>query len=152
AFRSQAWLFIRKYRPSAVLIEDTGQGPSLRSEIKAQNGMELVPITPLGDKVERLRRHRRAIRSRLVQLPEGAAWRAEFISEATQFPDGPFDDQMDALSQYLDWIAGHPNLKERPPGPICQGTDSQGRPLRSSSSGASIQAKGIVVQLGSRGM
>jgi len=151
AFRSQAWLFIRKYRPSAVLIEDTGQGPSLRSEIKAQNGMELVPITPLGDKVERLRRHRRAIRSGLVQLPEGAAWRAEFISEATQFPYGPFDDQMDALSQYLDWIAVHPNLKERPPRTICQGADSQGRPLRSSWSGASIQAKGIVVQLGSRG-
>jgi len=151
-FRSQARLFIRKYRPSAVLIEDTGQGPSLRSEIKARNGMELVPITPLGDKVERLRRHRRAIRSGLVQLPEGAAWRAEFISEATQFPYGPFDDQMDALSQYLDWIAEHPNLKERPPRTICQGADSQGRPLRSLWSGASMQAKGIVVQLGSRGM
>jgi predicted phage terminase large subunit-like protein len=151
-FRSQVWLFIRKYQPSAVLIEDTGQGPSLRSEIKPRNGMELVPITPLGDKVERLRRHRRAIRSGLVQLPEGAAWRAEFISEATQFPYGPFDDQMDALSQYLDWIAKHPNLKERPPRAICQGADSQGRALRSSWSGASIQAKGIVVELGSRGM
>jgi predicted phage terminase large subunit-like protein len=151
-FRSQVWLFIRKYQPSAVLIEDTGQGPSLRSEIKPRNGMELVPITPLGDKVERLRRHRRAIRRGLVQLPEGAAWRAEFISEATQFPYGPFDDQMDALSQYLDWIAKHPNLKERPPRAICQGADSQGRALRSSWSGASIQAKGIVVELGSRGM
>jgi hypothetical protein len=79
-------------------------------------------------------------------------WRAEFISEATQFPYGPFDDQMDALSQYLDWIAKHPNLKERPPRAICQGADSQGRALRSSWSGASIQAKGIVVELGSRGM
>jgi predicted phage terminase large subunit-like protein len=150
--RSQARLFMRKYRPSAVLIEDTGQGPSLRSEIKPQNGMELVPIIPVGDKIERLRRHRRAIRDGLVQLPEGAAWRAEFISEATQFPYGPFDDQMDALSQYLDWIAEHPNLKERPPRAICQGADFQGRPLRSSWSGASIQAKGIVVQLGSRAM
>jgi predicted phage terminase large subunit-like protein len=104
-FRSQARWFIRKYRPSAVLIEDTGQGPSLRAEIKPRNGMEVVPIIPVGDKVERLRRHRGAIRDGLVRLPEGAAWRAEFISEATQFPYGPFDDQMDALSQYLDWIA-----------------------------------------------
>ena len=87
-----------------------------------------------------------------MQLPHDAAWRAEFISEATQFPYGPFDDQVDALSQYLDWIAEHPNLKERPPRAICQGADSQGRPLRSSWSEASIQAKGIVVQLGSRGM
>jgi predicted phage terminase large subunit-like protein len=149
-FRSQAWRFIRKYRPSAVLIEDTGQGPSLRSEIRLQHGMELVPITPVGDKVERLRRHRRVIRDGLVQLPEGAAWRAEFISEATQFPYGPFDDQMDALSQYLVWIAENPNLPKRPPMAIIQGVDSQGRPLRSSWSGASRQAKGIVVQLGSR--
>src|SRR5262249_13908724 len=151
-FRSQTWRFIRKYQPSAVLIEDTGQGPSLRSEIKPRNGMELVPIIPVGDKLERLRLHRRAIRSGLVQLPEGAAWRAEFIIEATQFPYGPFDDQMDALSQYLDWIAEHPNPKERPPRAICQGVDSQGRPLRSSWSGASIQANGIAVRLGSRGM
>jgi predicted phage terminase large subunit-like protein len=151
-FRSQAWRFIRTYRPSAVLIEDTGQGPSLSSEIKPQNGMELVLITPLGDKVERLRRHRRAIRSGLVRLPQGAAWRAEFISEATQFPYGPFDDQMDALSQYLDWIAEHPNPPKRQPMAICQGVDSQGRPIRSSWSGASTQARGVgAVQLGSAG-
>jgi len=114
--------------------------------------MELVPITPEDDKVERLRRHRRAIRDGLVQLPEGAAWRAEFISEGTQFPYGPFDDQMDALSQYLDWIAEHPNLKERPPMAITQGFDGHGRPLRSSWSGASTRARGIgAVQLGSAG-
>ena len=151
-FRSQARRFIRHYRPSAVLIEDTGQGPSLRAEIKPQNGMELVPIIPVGDKVERLRRHRRVIRDGLVQLPEGAAWHAEFISEATQFPYGAFDDQMDALSQYLAWIAEHPKPKERPPRAICRGADSEGRPLRSPWSAASIQTKGVVVQLGSRGM
>jgi hypothetical protein len=111
-----------------------------------------VPIIPVGDKIECLRRHRRAIRDGLVQLPQGAAWHAEFISEATQFPYGHFDDQMDALSQYLDWIAEHPNLKERPPMAITQGFDGHGRPLRSSWSGTSIQAKGVVVQLGSRGM
>src|SRR5262249_27228966 len=45
-FRSQAWLFIRKYRPSVVLIEATGQGPSLSSDIRPQSGMEVVMITP----------------------------------------------------------------------------------------------------------
>jgi predicted phage terminase large subunit-like protein len=151
-FRSQARLFIRKYRPSAVLIEDTGQGPSLRAEIKAQNGMELVPIIPVGDKIERLRRHRRAIRDGLVQLPQGAAWHAEFISEATQFPYGPFDDQMDALSQYLNWIAEHPNPHKRPPMAIIQGVDSQGRPISAAAIGQGTQAKGIVLQRGSRMM
>ena len=128
--RSQVRRFMREYRPSAVLIEDTGQGPSLRAEIRPQNGMEVVPIIPAGDKVERLRRHRRAIRDGLVQLPQGAAWRAEFISEATQFPYGPFDDQIDALSQYLDWITEHPDREERPSMAIAQGCDGQGRPVR----------------------
>jgi predicted phage terminase large subunit-like protein len=129
-FRSQVRLFIRKYRPSAVLIEDTGQGPSLRAEIRPQNGMEVVPIIPEGDKVVRLRRHRRTIRDGLVQLPQDAAWHAEFISEATQFPYGPFDDQVDALSQYLDWITEHPNLEERPSMAIAEGCDGHGRPVR----------------------
>jgi predicted phage terminase large subunit-like protein len=150
-FRSQTRQFIRTYRPSAVLIEDTGLGPSLISEIKAQNGMELVPITPVGDKVERLRRHRGAIRDGLVRLPQGAAWHAEFISEATQFPYGLFDDQMDALSQYLGWIAEHPNPPKRPPMAIIQGVGSQGLPLPSRS-GVSNQGNGIVLRLGSWGM
>jgi predicted phage terminase large subunit-like protein len=141
-FRSQARLFIRKYRPSAVLIEDTGQGPSLRAEIKPQNGMELVPITPSGDKVERLREHRRVIHRGLVQLSEGASWYREFISEATQFPYGPFDDQMDALSQYLSWIAEHPNPPKRLPMATAQGVDSRGRVMHLSEHGQGMEIPG----------
>jgi predicted phage terminase large subunit-like protein len=151
-FRSQTRLLIRKYRPSVVLIENTGQGPALISDIKPQNGMELVPITPAGDKVERLRKHRRTIRRGLVQLAQGALWYDEFVAEATQFPYGPFDDQMDALSQYLNWIAEHPNLHKRLPMATAQGVDSRGRPIRASANGSGIQAKGIVLQRGSRTM
>jgi predicted phage terminase large subunit-like protein len=148
-FRTQAWLFIRKYRPSVVLIEATGQGPALSSDIRLQLGMEVVMITPAGDKVERLRKHRRTIRCGLVQLAQDAVWYQAFIDEAVQFPYGPFDDQMDALSQYLAYIAEHPNLKKRPPMAIIQATDSYGRPIRSSAT-PTMQARGIVVQLGSR--
>jgi predicted phage terminase large subunit-like protein len=150
-FRSQTWLLIRKYRPSAILIEGTGQGTALISDIRPQNGMELVLITPVGDKVERLRKHRRTIRRGLVQLAQDAVWYHEFINEATQFPYGPFDDQMDALSQYLTWIAKHPNPNKRPPMAIIQGTDSRGRPIRTSAM-PTMQSKGVVVQLGSRRM
>jgi predicted phage terminase large subunit-like protein len=141
-FRSQARLFIRKYRPSVVLIENTGQGPALILEIRPQNGMELVPITPAGDKVERLRKHRRPIRQRLVQLAQDAPWYDEFISEATQFPYGPFDDQMDALSQYLNWIAEHPNPPKRPPIATAQGVDSRGRVMDSSGHGQGTEIPG----------
>ena len=148
-FRSQAWLFIRKYRPSVVLIEATSQGPSLSSDIRPQSGMEVVMITPAGDKVERLRKHRRTIRGGLVQLAQGAVWYQDFIDEAVQFPYGPFDDQMDALSQYLAYIAEHPNVNKRPRMAIIAGVDSCGRPIPPSTT-ATTQAKGVVVQLGSR--
>src|SRR5262249_56235036 len=71
--RSAVRRFIRKYRPSVVLIEATGQGPALFSDIKPQNGMELVKITPSGDKVERLRNHPRTLPPGLVQLAHRAS-------------------------------------------------------------------------------
>jgi predicted phage terminase large subunit-like protein len=150
-FRSAARRFIRTYRPSVVLVEATGLGPALISDIKPQNGMDLVQITPSGDKVERLRKHRRTIRDGLVQLAQGASWYGEFISEATQFPSGPFDDQMDALSQYLNWIAEHPNPHKRPPMALIQRAGSQGRPLGTLASEASAQTKGCVVVRRTRG-
>src|SRR5258708_22115802 len=71
--RSAARPFIRKYRPSVVLTEATGLGPALISDIKPQNGMEVVPITPAGDTVGRLRQHCRTIGDVLVQLAQGAS-------------------------------------------------------------------------------
>jgi predicted phage terminase large subunit-like protein len=145
-FRSAAQWFIRKYRPSVVLIEATGLGPALIADIKPQNGMELVPITPAGDKVERLRKHRRVIRRGLVQLAQGALWYDEFMTEATQFPYGRFDDQMDALSQYLTWIAEHPNPHKRPPMATVQGTDSRGHVIHSWGHGQGMEIEGGVLR------
>ena len=103
-FRDQVRRFNRRYRPSVILVEATGQGPALISDIKAEQGLVIEPITPHGDKVGRLLQHRNAIRSGIVALPEGARWVAEFIDELIQFPYGHFDDQVDAMTQFLDWI------------------------------------------------
>jgi hypothetical protein len=127
-----------------VLIEATGQGPALIEDIKPRNGMEVVPITAAGDKVERLRKHRRTIRDGLIHLPRNAPWCPEFLSEATQFPYGPFDDQMDALSQYLNRIAEHPHPNKREPLAVAQGVTSEGRVMRSSGHGQGTQIQGGV--------
>jgi predicted phage terminase large subunit-like protein len=151
-FRSAARRFIRKYRPSVVLIEATGQGPALIQDIKPQNGMELVPITPAGDKVERLRKHRHTILRGLVELAQDALWYDEFMSEATQFPNGPFDDQVDALSQYLSWIAEHPNPPKRLAMAIAQGVNSEGRVMHSSGHGQGMEIRGGVLRSRGRTM
>jgi predicted phage terminase large subunit-like protein len=114
-FRAAVRTLVRKHCPSVVLIEDTGQGPALRCDIGRQTGMAVVMITPFGSKPDRLRQHRHTIRSGRVYLPDSALWRNDFLEEVTLFPYAPHDDQVDAMSQYLNWIAEHPNTASRPP-------------------------------------
>ena len=38
-------------------------------------------------------------------LPDKAAWLDEFRTELLAFPNGRYDDQVDALSQFLEWLA-----------------------------------------------
>src|SRR5262249_37672281 len=148
-FRSAVQSFIRKYRPSAVLIEDTWHGPALCSEIRPQNGMAMFLVTPRESKIERLRKHRRIVRRRVVHLPQDATWRQDFLNEAILFPYGEYDDQMDALSQFLEWIINNPTPPKRPPMAVVQGVDSQGRPLQVPRQRALIQTKGAAIALGS---
>ncbi len=107
--------------------------------------MKVELVTPSENKVERLRKHRRIIRDRLVQLPHDALWREDFLQEATLFPYSPFDDQVDALSQYLAWITANPNPQKRPPMATAQAMDSQGRPVRQSGNAPTMQLKGGVL-------
>jgi predicted phage terminase large subunit-like protein len=44
------------------------------------------------------------IEARQVFLPRRAPWLSEFHDEVLQFPQGRYDDQVDALAQFLDWI------------------------------------------------
>ena len=113
-FRDAVRQFVRQYRPTAILIEATGNGPALLSDIRPQLGMEVISVTPRDDKVTRLRRHRNTLRSGVVVLPETAQWKDEFLEEVVLFPYGAYDDQVDAMTQFLDWIALHPNLRKRP--------------------------------------
>jgi predicted phage terminase large subunit-like protein len=128
-FRQAAYLFIRKYRPSVIVIEATGQGPALSSDIKPQNGMEVVHVMPTANKLDRLRQHRHTIRSGRVQLPQEAPWREDFVNEVATFPLTDFDDQIDAMTQFLDWISAHPNPKKRPSMALVAGVNSRGVPL-----------------------
>ncbi len=129
-FRKAVRRRIAKYRPGAVVIEATCQGPALKSEISDQRGMDVVMVTPAKSKIERLREHLHLIRAGRVQIPQDAVWREDFLGEAVLFPYGGHDDQMDALSQFLDWITGHPNPHNRPPAACVQGVHSNGLPFR----------------------
>ena len=110
-----------------VLIEETGHGPALLSEIRPQEGMRLFGIVPVDEKLERLRRHLPLIRGHRVAIPSSSLWREELLAELTEFPHGHFDDQVDALTQYLDWSTQNPPPPKRPNRPSIVGMGSCGR-------------------------
>jgi predicted phage terminase large subunit-like protein len=147
--RTAVFSFIRKYRPSAVLVEATGQGPALTSQIRPQRGVQIESITPHDDKVSRLLFHRKAIRSGRVLLPKNADWLDQFLDEVVLFPYAPFDDQVDSMTQALDWIVAHPDMRKRPPRACIAGLRSDGSHLPSQArSTPAIEFPGAVMVRG----
>ena len=92
-------------RPSAVLlIEDKTSGQSVIQDLKRTTDLPILPIMPIKDKVARAHLASPIVESGRVYLPEGQRWVADYISELCTFPKGVHDDQVDATTQYLNWI------------------------------------------------
>ena len=67
-------------------------------------GCHVIPIKPQGNKVTRLNVRMDKIEAGHVHLPEEAPWLDDFKAEIMAFPKGKHDDQVDSLSQFLNWI------------------------------------------------
>lgn len=93
-----------RFAPAAILIEDKASGQSLIQDLRREGGLPIIPILPRGDKLTRFARVTPMIEAGMVWLPRDAAWLAAFESELLAFPQGAHDDQVDAFSQYLNWV------------------------------------------------
>lgn len=100
--RRQVITAFRHWRPSAVLIEDKASGQSLIQDL-AREGLRAIPINPEGDKIVRLHAQTAVIEAGKVLLPHRAPWLAELRTELLQFPNGKYTDQVDSVSQFLNW-------------------------------------------------
>ncbi len=92
-----------RYKADAVLIEDKGSGISLIQDLNNE-GLRCIRIQPEGDKVTRMSAVSARIEAGYVRLPDGADWLQDFQTEVMQFPNGRHDDQVDSLSQFLNWL------------------------------------------------
>jgi predicted phage terminase large subunit-like protein len=134
--------------PSAILIENTANGPALIERAKRFGRYHVVPIVPSRlSKIDRLRRHIRVIQDGHIHLRHGADWVSEYIEEMCEFPSGPFDDQVDATTQYLEYMSQGPTLMASPSRGLCAGWFSRG-PLRGPDAPAHKQAPGLVLRTG----
>ena len=105
-----------EWAADAVLIEDKASGQSLLQDLRRETQLPVLPITPNGDKLTRAAAVSAVIEAGRVRLPLTAAWLPDFESELMLFPNTTHDDQVDALSQYLDWVraktaAAQPRLR-----------------------------------------
>jgi predicted phage terminase large subunit-like protein len=92
-----------KETPSAILIEDQASGSPLVSEC-VRNGMTgIIARRPTTDKKTRMNGETAKLQAGSLILPKSAPWLDEFLEEYRAFPGGKHDDQMDALSQFLNW-------------------------------------------------
>ena len=105
-----------RYQPEAILIEDKASGQSLLQDLRRETDLSLIACMPDADKVTRLLRVTPLMEAGKVALPRVASWLLAFETELFQFPDGAHDDQVDAVSQYLNWVRGrgaHDQLRVR---------------------------------------
>mgnify|MGYP003641440022 CR=1 FL=1 len=83
------------------LIEAKANGPAIISDLKDEFS-GLIPIEPKGGKTARAMSIQGIVEAGNVYLPEHANWRGEFMNETASFPHSPNDDQVDAMTQYLE--------------------------------------------------
>jgi predicted phage terminase large subunit-like protein len=88
----------------AVLIEDKASGQSLLQDLRLESDLPLIARMPVQDKQTRLLRVTPLMEAGKVALPKNAPWLAALEQELFSFPEGAHDDQVDAISQYLNWV------------------------------------------------
>lgn len=93
----------RLWKPDHVLIEQAGLGHALWQEFREQREWRPIMCTPKQDKETRLIGVTGQIESGLCRLPVDALWLDEFRKELQAFPFGKHDDQVDTMTQFLEY-------------------------------------------------
>ena len=93
---------------SAILIEDKADGRAAIPVLN-QKFAGIIPVSPRGSKEERLSSVATYWAAGNVFLPS-RTWTLEFLNEITKFPLASNDDQVDAMTQALEWIYNKPQF------------------------------------------
>jgi predicted phage terminase large subunit-like protein len=102
------WRFTTGLQPS-LLIEDAGSGSALIQELALQS-IRASGVRPVGDKVMRMAARSAVIENGEVFIPVRAPWLENFRAEVLAFPYGVHDDQVDSMSQALNYLTQRPRV------------------------------------------
>ena len=90
-------------KAAAKLVEDKANGPAVIQELKHEVS-GLIEVTPEGGKIARAHAVSPQVEAGNIYLPHPtiAPWVEAFLEEAAAFPNGRYDDQVDAMTQALN--------------------------------------------------
>lgn len=136
ALKRTAIAHARVWGAKDILIENAALGAALIQDMRSDpRAPQPISIRPEGDKITRMAAAALLIESRSVFLPKTADWLDAFKLELLQFPHGAYMDQVDALSQYLNWVKKRPltSAGPLPPGScgVCYTYDEFGNATES---------------------
>lgn len=94
----------RQWRADALIIEGASIGHALYDQVKSAQlpGILRCP-TPKGSKLDRLASCTVQLETGIYLLPASAEWLPDLRRELLAFPDGRNDDQVDALTQFVEF-------------------------------------------------
>jgi predicted phage terminase large subunit-like protein len=93
---------------SGILIEDKANGPAVVATLRRELS-GIIEVEPQGSKEARAHACLPTVEAGNVYLPEPdmAPWVHDFIHEASMFPAGAHDDDVDAMTQLLNHTGGY---------------------------------------------
>ena len=88
------------------LIEDAANGSAVIEMLKKEIP-GIIPITPMGGKVVRASAVAPYLEAGNIYLPnpKNAPWIHDFIEECAAFPNGKHDDDVDAMTQAINYMS-----------------------------------------------
>jgi predicted phage terminase large subunit-like protein len=92
-----------KFGADTVLIEEIGSGIPFAQMARNLGVQGVQGIPDRRDKITRVRSAIPKIEGGSLFLPKSAPWLDDLLSECLGFPNVKHDDQVDALSQFLNW-------------------------------------------------
>jgi len=106
--RDVAVQLIQDYRPGKILIEDASTGPGLARMLREWGYHSELWPTRGRSKEERFEAHLHFFAEGRVFVKRDQPWTTTLVDEWLRFPFTKHDDQVDAVSQFLEWASAHP--------------------------------------------
>ena len=92
-----------RWQADPVVVEKANTGYPLWQEFRSERLGRLELYTPRDDKETRFAVQTDKIERGMVLIPKEADWLPAFKRELLAFPNGRYDDQVDSMTQFLEW-------------------------------------------------